>query len=230
MPNALPRPLRTLSRFALASLTAVGITPPVLAADPPGAIEKMLVEDSSLTLHLRTYTMDRRKPGPVLNEAWAAGGWLDYRWGWLGDMLGFGLVGYTSQPLWAPSDAAGTLLLTSTQDGYPVLGQAYVSLRLWEQTLTGGRFAVNQPEVNPQDNRMAPNTFQGGRLSGTLGGVNYFGADLQHESVGAPERRDQAATERRGHLPQRHVDHAAGRRHDARTERRVEPEPALHAA
>ena len=120
MPNALPRPLRTLSRFALASLTAVGITPPVLAADPPGAIEKMLVEDSSLTLHLRTYTMDRRKPGPVLNEAWAAGGWLDYRWGWLGDMLGFGLVGYTSQPLWAPSDAAGTLLLTSTQDGYPV--------------------------------------------------------------------------------------------------------------
>ena len=44
------------------------------------------------------------------------------------------------------------------------------------------------------------------------------------------ERRDQAAHQRRGHLPQRRVDHATRRRHDARAERRVVAQPALHAA
>ncbi len=55
-------------------------------------------------------------------------------------------------------------------------------------------------------------------------------ADLQHQPAGAIERGDQAANARRGHLPERCLDHAAGRRHDARAERRMEPEPALHAA
>ena len=55
-------------------------------------------------------------------------------------------------------------------------------------------------------------------------------ADLQHQPAGAAERRDQAPHQRRGHLPQRRVHRAPGRRHDARAERRVEPEPALHAA
>ena len=55
-------------------------------------------------------------------------------------------------------------------------------------------------------------------------------ADLQHQPAGAAERRDQAPDQRRGHLPQRRIHHPTGRRHDARAERRVEPEPALHAA
>jgi hypothetical protein len=174
-----PRP-RWGIRFPAACIVAatLGATAPAFAADDASALENMLVNDSTLTLQLRTYAMDRHKPGPVANEAWAAGGWLDYRSGWLGGMFSFGLVGYTSQPLWAPADASGTLLLTATQDGYSVLGQAYVSLKLFEQTLTGGRFDVNQPEVNPQDNRMTPNTFEGGRLSGKVGGVNYFGGYL----------------------------------------------------
>ena len=55
-------------------------------------------------------------------------------------------------------------------------------------------------------------------------------ADLLHEPAGAPGRRDQATHERRGHLPERRLHRSLGRRHDARAERRVEPEPALHAA
>ena len=55
-------------------------------------------------------------------------------------------------------------------------------------------------------------------------------ADLQHQPAGAAERRDQAANQRRGHLPQRCLDHAPRRRHDARAERRVVAQPALHAA
>jgi hypothetical protein len=42
----------------------------------------------------------------------------------------------------------------------------------------GYRQSVDQPEVNPQDNRMTPNTFEGYTLSGKLVGVNYFGGYL----------------------------------------------------
>lgn len=162
---------------------AIGVALPPAAAEEASALERMLVRDSKIDLQLRTYAMDRHKPGQDPNQAWAAGGWLDYRSGWLGDVLGFGLVGYTSQPLWAPTDGGGTLLLTPTQDGYSVIGQAYVSLRLFEQTLTAGRFEVNQPEVNPQDNRMTPNTFEGGRLSGKVSGVSYFAGYLSAEKT-----------------------------------------------
>jgi outer membrane porin, OprD family len=161
------------------AVAAIGSTGTAFGADVASALENMLVNDSKVTLQLRTYAMDRQRPGPVSNEAWAAGGWLAYQSGWLADALSFGLVGYTSQPLWAPADADGTLLLAPGQEGYSVLGQAYVSLKLLDQTLTGGRFEVNQPEVNLQDNRMTPNTFEGGRLSGQLGGVNYFAGYLK---------------------------------------------------
>jgi len=60
--------------------------------------------------------------------------------------------------------------------------------------------------------------------------ASALAADLQHQSAGAAERRDQAQDQRRGHLPQRRLDHATGRRNDAGAERRVEPEPPLHAA
>jgi outer membrane porin, OprD family len=153
------------------------------AADESSALEAMLVRDSETTLQLRSYWLNRHKPGPEQNAAWAAGGWLGYRSGWLGDALSFGLTGYTSQRLWGPPDAAGSLLLAPEQKGYSVLGQIYVSLKLVDQTLTGGRFEVNQPEVNPQDNRMTPNTFEGGKLGGNLGGVNYLAAYLTAEKT-----------------------------------------------
>ena len=164
--------------MVVAAMAGLGPIGSVFAADEAIALENMLVNDSKVTLQLRTYAMDRHRPGPVANEAWAAGGWLGYQSGWLGDVVSFGLVGYTSQPLWAPADTDGTLLLAPGQEGYSVLGQAYVSLKLLDQTLTGGRFEVNQPEVNLQDNRMTPNTFEGARLSGQLGGVSYFAGYL----------------------------------------------------
>ncbi len=134
--------------------------------------------DSELTLHFRTYYFDRLNPNPPDNAAWAIGGWVGYRTGWIGDMLRFGVVGYTSQPLWAPQDKPGSLLLTSDQGGYSVIGEVYGSLKLWDQVLTGGRFEVNQPEISPTDNRMTPNTYSGGNLAGTLAGINYYAAYL----------------------------------------------------
>jgi hypothetical protein len=165
--------------FTLIAMTLSGAA---LADDEGSALENMLVRDSKVTLQLRTYFFDKLNPAPKNNnQAWAIGGWLDYQSGWLGDVFSFGLTAYTSQPLWAPADAPGSNLLTATQDGYSVLGQSYVAFKLFDQTLTGGRFLVNQPEVNLQDNRMTPNTFEGGALTGKLAGVDYFAGYLSAE-------------------------------------------------
>lgn len=148
------------------------------AADPGESIVDAFGRDSEVTLHLRSYYFDRLNPGDVQNAAWAIGGWAGYKTGWIADALQLGAVGYTSQRLWGPEDKGGTLLLATPQQPYSVLGEAFASLKLWEQTLTGGRFIVNQPEINPHDNRMTPVTYEGGSLGGAIGGLSYFGAYL----------------------------------------------------
>ena len=162
-------------RAAWACLLCAALTVP---AQADTRLADALGRDSELTLHLRTYYFDRLNPKPPDNAAWAIGGWVGYGTGWIGDALRFGVVGYTSQPLWAPQDKPGSLLLTSDQDGYSVIGEVYGSLKLWDQVLTGGRFQVNQPEISPTDNRMTPITYSGGNLTGTLAGVKYYAAYL----------------------------------------------------
>ena len=174
---------RSTTPVACLALLMLGATGNAGATDGASALESMLVNDSKVLLQLRTYAMDRQKPGPVNNEAWALGGWLGYVSGWLGNVVNFGLTGYTSQPLWAPVGSDGTLLLAPGQEGYAVLGEAYLSLKIADQVLAGGRFEVNQPEVNRQDNRMTPNTFEGGKLSGKLGGLGYYAAYLSAEKT-----------------------------------------------
>ena len=151
---------------------------PARAADAAGDLASALGRDSEVTLHLRTYYFDRLNPGSVQNAAWAVGGWLGYQTGWIGNVLRLGLVGYTSQPLWAPSDKDGSGLLAPQQAGYSALGEAFAAVKLWDQSLTVGRFLVNEPEINPHDVRMTPITYQGGSLGGSLAGVSYYGAYL----------------------------------------------------
>jgi len=137
------------------------------------AVERAIGPDSEVTLHFRTYYFDRLNPGDVTNAAWAAGGWLGYRSGWIGDMLRFGAVAYTSQKLWGPLDKDGSGLLAPGQESYSVIGESWVSLKLADQVLTGGRFQVDQPEINATDNRMTPITYSGGDLVGKVAGVDY---------------------------------------------------------
>ena len=137
-----------------------------------------LGRDSEVTLHARTYYFDRLNPGDVTNAAWALGGWLGYRSGWIGDLLRVGVVGYTSQRLWGPLDKDGSGLLAPGQEPYSVIGQSYVSLKLADQVLTGGRFLIDQPEINASDNRMTPLTYSGGNLAGRIGGIDYVLAYL----------------------------------------------------
>jgi outer membrane porin, OprD family len=132
------------------------------------------IRDTNLDLYFRTFYFGRANPDDTENEAWAIGGWLEYRSGWLYDTLAIGAVGYTSQPLYAPDDRDGTAILAPGQEGITVLGQAYGQLRYKEYALlTGYRQMVNDGYVNPQDNRMLPNTFEGVTLKGVVGPVGY---------------------------------------------------------
>ncbi len=151
-------------------------------------LERALGPDSEVLLHFRSYYFDRQNPGDVTNAAWAAGGWVGYHSGWIADRVRFGAIGYTSQRLWGPLDKEGSGLLAPPQQSYSVIGEAFVSLKLWDQVLTGGRFLLNQPEINATDNRMTPITYSGGNLAGKVAGVDYTLAFLNATKPKTSER------------------------------------------
>jgi hypothetical protein len=154
--------------------------PPLLRRYAPEIDERMkalppFLRDTAVNLHLRTFYFNRENSNDTYNEAWAGGGWLEYRSGWLLDTFRIGAIFYTSQPLYAPEDRDGTLLLAPGQEPINTLGQAYAQLRYQDYALlTGYRQSVNQGYVNPYDSRMVPNTFEGVSLTGTLGPVAYY--------------------------------------------------------
>lgn len=132
------------------------------------------LRDTSLKLHLRSFYFNRLNSDDTQNEAWALGTWLAYKSGWLLDTFAVGAVGYTSLPLDAPDDTPGTLLLHPPQDPIVVLGQAYAQLRYKELALlTGYRQLVDEGYLNPNDNRMIPNSFEGVTLTGKVGPIGY---------------------------------------------------------
>jgi hypothetical protein len=137
------------------------------------------LRDTNLTLQVRTYYLNRTQPNGTENEAWAGGGWISYRSGWLLDTVGIGATVYGSAPLHAPADKDGTLLLEPGQKGYAVLGEAYGALRYQDYALLKGyRQLVDQTYINPQDNRMTPNTFEGVTLGGKVEVVQYLAGYL----------------------------------------------------
>jgi outer membrane porin, OprD family len=187
--NAQPVDTTAWRERAIAGLLTAGLLMAALpgAARAADGLANALGRDSEVTLHFRSYYFDRQNPGDVTNAAWAVGGWAGYQTGWIGDALRFGVVGYTSQRLWGPLDKDGTLLLEPQQQSFSTIGEAFVSLKLWDQVLTGGRFQVSQPEINATDNRMVPITYSGGNLSGALAGVSYYAAYL---NATKPKDRD----------------------------------------
>ena len=167
----------------LAPEPAAKVAVPELRRIVPGLAEGMeqlppFFRDTSVKLHLRSFYFNRLNSDDTHNEAWAFGGSLAYKSGWLWDTFAVGAVGYTSQPLYAPEDTGGTNLLHPTagnpQDSILVLGQAYAQLRYKEDAVvTGYRQLVNEGYLNPQDSRMVPITFEGVTIRGTLGPIDY---------------------------------------------------------
>ena len=190
-----------LLALAVVQGTAAAADIPKKSADVPALDmasvsewERAFVRDSTITLYLRSYYLNRDTTiirGPA---AWAAGGALGYQSGWLGDTLRVSLAGFTSQPVWAPADRDGTLLLKPGQQGYSVLGLANVSLKLWDQVFTGYRQIVDQPEVNSYDIRMTPQTFQGYTFAGRVNDLSYTVAYLdQMKQINSDVFRNMAA-------------------------------------
>ncbi len=129
--------------------------------------------DTRLEARFRTHYLRDDHPTDELNEAWAMGGSIYYRSGWLEDLFAVELEGFTSQPIVAPKDRDGTLLLAPGQEGYSVLGIANGKLRYKGIILTGFRQYLELPYVNRQDNRMTPNTFEAITLTKPKGDFRF---------------------------------------------------------
>ena len=120
--------------------------------------------DSFLQFVARTYDLTRGNLDGSKSQAWAAGGWLAFRSGLIGDVFGVHAAVYTSQPLFAPFNEGGTKLLAPVQNSIGVLGQIYGRMQIGDQEIRGGRQLVDTPLINPRDNRMVPNTFEAATL------------------------------------------------------------------
>lgn len=179
-----------------ATAAASAVAAPAAKAITGDDVSRGLGKESEVTVHLRSYYLNRDRPAPTSDlEAWALGGWVGYQSGWIADFLRVGAVAYTSQPLYAPDDKDGTSLLAPGQEGYTALGQAYIALRMRDQTLTALRQLVDQPEVNPKDTRMTPQTFNGYTLGGKIGSVSYYGGYLDKmKAQNSEDFRDMAAS------------------------------------
>jgi hypothetical protein len=116
--------------------------------------------DSLVQFVARTYYLTRDNFDGSKSQAWAAGGWMAFRSGLIGDLFGVHVAAYTSQPIFAPLDEGGTRLLAPPQNSIGVLGQIYGRIQIGDQEIRGGRQLVDTPLINPQDNRMVPNTFE----------------------------------------------------------------------
>jgi hypothetical protein len=144
-------------------------------ADELGSeLTRFLHDDAQAVLHFRSYFLDRTNPTPPNNAAWAGGGWVGLKTGWFYDTFQLAAVGYTTQPLWAPQTTDGTQLLAPGQYGFWTLGEMNASIRAKGQVFTAYRQQIDELEVNPNDDRMIPNTFEAYALRGVLGPVDYF--------------------------------------------------------
>jgi hypothetical protein len=134
-------------------------------------------------IQLRTYYFDQESTSGVPSEAWALGGWAGLRSPWWGDFFQAAVNFYTSQRLYGPDDKGGTRLLQPDQAAINVLGEAFGAIRFAGQTVTAYRQLINRPFINPQDNRMVPNTFEAYTLTGAAGPLSYIGGYITKEKV-----------------------------------------------
>jgi outer membrane porin, OprD family len=171
-----------MSRIRTAAVFACGLTVGMGLANAQGiypgdtaAGRYTLPYGFEPVVQLRTYYFDAESQTNTQSEAWALGGWAGLRSPWFGDVFQFGIVGYTSQPLYAPAGKGGTKILKNDQQAINVLGEAFGAVRIAGQTFAGYRQLIDRPFLGPQDSRMVPNTFEAYTLSGTIDSLTYTG-------------------------------------------------------
>jgi hypothetical protein len=140
--------------------------------------------DMDVNVRLRSFYFNRQNDNDTASEAWTLGGWVQFASGWLADTFAVGATYYTSLPAYAPDDRPGSLLLTPGQDAIGTFGEAWAALRYQDYALLRGyRQRIDDGYLNPQDNRMLPNTFEGVTLSGKF---DWIGYDLGYVSAIKP--------------------------------------------
>src|SRR5437667_9110494 len=128
---------------------------------------RQALKDTKFEFNLRTFYFDRSDFSGAEKQAWAIGGWLGVKTGYFLDHIAFGATVYTSNPIYAPDDRDGTLLLAPGQNGYTVLGEFYAELRIVKDVgITVGAKGYDTPFINRNDTRMTPNRFQAIVLQG----------------------------------------------------------------
>jgi hypothetical protein len=130
--------------------------------------------DTQLSMQPRVYYFDRHRENLFDSQALAYGGGLVYGSGWWRDRIKLNASLYTTQKAYGPDDKDGTLLLKPGQEGFSVLGEANVELKLHKDiTATLYRQAFDLPYINRDDSRMVPNTFEAYTVVHTGPGWDY---------------------------------------------------------
>jgi len=129
--------------------------------------------DTEIDARFRTYYLRKDRTIDRLSEAWAMGGSISYRSGWLADFLSVEAEFFTSHPIVAPGARDGTQLLAPGQESYSVVAVANAKLRYQGVVLTGYRQTLGLPYLNRSDSRMTPYTFEGLTLAKDEGTIQF---------------------------------------------------------
>jgi hypothetical protein len=164
------------------------------------------LRDMKVDLYPRTGYLDRHNSDASVSQAWAGGSALGFRSGWHDDWLQLEAAVDSAQPIYAPEDEGGTLPLTDQQAEVSSVAVANARTRGFGQELVVGRQLIKTPYINPQDDRMIPNTVEGVGLmrrrdeAQTLDyGVAYlWGFKARDQSYFVPFSQALGVTEDRG--------------------------------
>ncbi len=203
------RSLRLLTLLSATSLGISGVIPPLSGAESPERVDPVAssteqgqttmsesfdpdrrleriearrdaIKDTQFKFNFRTFYFDREKFDDSVSQAFATGGWVGAKTGYLFERISFGVTGYTSQRLEGDPSEDGTSLLEPVQAGYTVLGEAYADILLFEGlNLYAGRKEFDTPFINRDDSRMTPKTFELYVLQG-VADVGSDGAKLKY--------------------------------------------------
>lgn len=200
-------PLKAAPQTALAVPEPTG---PVLLEDLKQRLEGAdpVFRDMIVNLYGRTHYLDRNNSDGTTSKAWAAGSALAVISGYFDGWLQLEAAVATSQPVYAPEDDGGTLLLTDQQAEVSSLAIANARIRLPENEIVVGRQLIKTPYLNPQDNRMIPNTVEGAALERRRDrvetidyGIGYFwGFKARDSSYFVPFSEELGLAEDRGML------------------------------